>query len=96
MPFETPEEVIEIKINKDPQDIDIKPVLSKVEAGGNEISINSATEEDLVNLKGIGKGTAKTVLELREKSPFTDFTDLNSRAPLSFGCTWENFNITFE
>ncbi len=43
--------------------------------------VNSASEADLVAVKGIGPAKAKSIIETRKKSPFKSWDDLISRIP---------------
>jgi DNA uptake protein ComE-like DNA-binding protein len=60
------------------------------------LNINTATKQDIIDLDGIGAGTAKKVLQLREIAPFVNYADLNERVGLAFGRDWKDFNIVFE
>jgi hypothetical protein len=60
------------------------------------LNINTATKQDIIDLDGIGAGTAKKVLQLREIAPFVNYADLNERIGLAFGRDWKDFNIVFE
>jgi DNA uptake protein ComE-like DNA-binding protein len=73
---------------------EIKPQVSvlKVES----LNINSASYEEIVALKGVGKSIANKIIEYREASPFVNYTDLTERVPLSFGNNWEKFELEFE
>lgn len=84
----------EVEINKSPTTKTLKPKISKAEEVP-AININTASEEELIALPTVGKVTAKKVIELREASPFIDYTDLNSRAPLPFSRDWTGFDLKF-
>ncbi len=43
--------------------------------------VNSASEADLIAVKGIGPAKAKSIIENRKKSPFKSWDDLISRIP---------------
>ena len=73
---------------------EIKPQVSVPKVAS--ININSASYEEIVALKGVGKSIANKVLEYREASPFVNYTDLTERVPLSFGNNWEKFELEFE
>jgi hypothetical protein len=90
----TPSLAEEINIKPAPTVKNIKAKIAKaVEAP--PIKINEIDEKDLVSLPSIGKGTASKIKELREASPFIDYTDLNARVPLPFAKDWTAFNISF-
>jgi hypothetical protein len=52
--------------------------------------INYATETDILNLKHVGKKTAKRVVEAREEQWFENYGDLNKRIPLQPKYSWED------
>lgn len=84
-----------LHIKTQPQkDIRIKAETYKAQEAP-PVKINEALQEELEALKGVGKLTAKKIVELREASAFIDYEDLNARAPLSFGKNWTAFNISF-
>lgn len=83
------------------EEVEIKPEHSKSSfesssEGTEAININKVKMQTLVDLDGIGKGTAKKVLEFREIAPFINYKDLNERVPLAFGRDWKDFYIKFE
>lgn len=61
------------------------------------LNINTATEEDLTKLEGVGTRTADKIMEEREVKLFNSIEDLDKRATLMFGKKWEEFvdKITF-
>ena len=73
-----------------------EPVKSDIVKEEPFININKASEIELSSLKGIGRSTAKKVIELREVSPFVSFSDLEERVGLWGGRTWDSYNIKFE
>lgn len=80
------------------QEVEIKPEHkeSSFESGAQPIKINETDIQALIDLDGIGKGTAKKVVQFRELSPFANYSDLNERVPLAFGRDWKDFYIEFE
>ena len=86
----------ELTINKPIKegDIHVKADISK-EATPN-ININTASREEILALKGVGKSAASKIVEYRDYSPFVSYSDLTERVPLSFGNSWEKFQINFE
>lgn len=93
---ESPGVTEEISINRQVKNNDkhIKPTIHKV-VKAPAVKINSADTETLINLNGVGKATARKVLELREQSGFIDYEDLNGRVPLAVGKDWTAYNIDF-
>lgn len=80
------------------EEVELKPKTndSSFEPGTESIKINFTEIQPLIDLDGIGKGTAKKIMSLREMSPFISYEDLNTRVPLVFGRNWTDFNIDFE
>jgi len=48
----------------------------KISPENNKININSASIEELIKLKGIGKGMAKRIIEYRKKQKFNSIEDI--------------------
>lgn len=77
------------------EETNLTPKVIKPEVEDNTLNINEATRKQIVDLEGIGYSTAKKVIELRELSPFANYSDLNERVPLAFGRDWKDFNLEF-
>lgn len=62
------------------------------------IAINTANQQELESLPGIGPARAKALLEARAERPFTDLDDIRARAPKVPASVLEDITplITFE
>lgn len=54
-----------------------------------KLKINSADMATLEKAKGIGKATAKKIIEERNKAKFQNYPELDVRVPLRFNKAWE-------
>lgn len=54
-----------------------------------KLNINTATLEEIEALPKVGAKTARKVVRLREELPFNSIEDLDTRAALAFGKSWE-------
>jgi transcriptional accessory protein Tex/SPT6 len=91
--FTSPKQ-IEINTKKD-NITELKQKTSTIKES-DAISINSATDFTLQKINGVGSSLAKKIIDMRSKSPFVDYADLEDRVPLGFGKVWTDFNINFE
>ena len=76
------------EIGKASDTLDLVPKVVQTEV--DLVDINSINKTDLIDLKYVGRKTAETVLEQREIKRFTDYKDLNKRAPLPRQRPWED------
>jgi len=73
------------------KDIHITPTL--VTHKVNSITINTATQKELEDLKYVAAKTASHVITERNKKQFTSYADLNQRVPLKFKKQWEDVAV---
>lgn len=66
----------QVNLTKVLQDREVITIPEKAEEVTKHISINSASEEELQQIKGIGPGTARKIVEYRENTPFETLEDL--------------------
>ena len=78
--------VIEIGEPSDTMDLTPEVVHTDVEL----LDINEIGKTALIDLKYVGRKTAEAVIEQREDKRFTDYKDLNDRAPLPRQRKWED------
>jgi hypothetical protein len=69
-----------------PKFLDPNPVIV------DKVNINTASLEDIKNIKGIGEKTASLIIAER---PFTDNTDLSTKVKPPLGKNWAEFNFIF-
>jgi predicted nucleic acid-binding OB-fold protein len=101
-------EIEEVKINvkKEPFELKKSVNLNNLESElkkeveesiQDAININTATEEQLLALRGVGKAIAEKIIKERSERPFESINDLKNRVPLKFGSSqWETLNVVVE
>lgn len=61
------------------------------------LKINSASLQDISDVKYVSKKIAQKVIDLREEAKFSNYLDLDERVPLGFNRKWEDIvAIDFE
>ena len=69
--------------------MDGNPTVIKIET----VNINTATREELIDLKYVGKATAAKAIKSRGEKPFSGLSDLDKRVPLAAGRSWEETGV---